>query len=74
MPTDGYMKLRAYVIDSGSAKPVLAPDVKASNRILIVDDLPEMRTLIRTYLGEETASVFAGKPLMVWTPSIKHKI
>jgi DNA-binding NarL/FixJ family response regulator len=35
----------------GSAKPMLAA-AKASNRILIVDDLPQMRKLIRAYFEE----------------------
>jgi CheY-like chemotaxis protein len=40
----------------GIAKPMLAA-AKASNRILIVDDLEQMRKLIRTYIEEETESV-----------------
>jgi CheY-like chemotaxis protein len=44
----------------GSAKPMLAA-AKASNRILIVDDLPEMRKLIRTYIEEETDFCVCGE-------------
>jgi CheY-like chemotaxis protein len=58
----------------GSAKPVLARDAKASNRILIVDDLPEMRKLIRTYIEEETDFRVCGEAIDGWTPSIKRKI
>jgi two-component system response regulator ResD len=55
IPTDGYMKLCGYDIDSidGHAKPMLAA-AKAPERILIVDDLEQMRKLIRAYLEEET--------------------
>jgi DNA-binding NarL/FixJ family response regulator len=44
----------------GSAKPMLAT-AKASTRILIVDDLPEMRKLIRTYIEEETDFCVCGE-------------
>jgi two-component system, NarL family, response regulator NreC len=36
---------------------------KASNRILIVDDLPEMRKLIRTYIEEETDFGVCGEAI-----------
>jgi hypothetical protein len=36
----------------GNAKPMLAA-AKASIRILIVDDLPGMRKIIRTYIEED---------------------
>jgi chemotaxis response regulator CheB len=37
----------------GGTKPKLAPDTRVSNGILLVDDLPQMRKLIRSYLEEE---------------------
>jgi len=46
----------------GSTKPMLAA-AKASNRILIVDDLPEMRKLIRTYIEEETDFCVCGEAI-----------
>jgi DNA-binding NarL/FixJ family response regulator len=46
----------------GSAKPLLAA-AKASERILIVDDLPEMRKLIRTYIEEETDFCVCGEAI-----------
>jgi DNA-binding NarL/FixJ family response regulator len=46
----------------GTAKPMLVA-AKASNRILIVDDLPEMRKLIRTYIEEETDFGVCGEAI-----------
>lgn len=46
----------------GSAKPMLAA-AKASHRILIVDDLPEMRKLIRTHIEEETDFCVCGEAI-----------
>jgi len=46
----------------GSAKPMLVA-AKVSNRILIVDDLPEMRKLIRTYIEEETDFCVCGEAI-----------
>jgi DNA-binding NarL/FixJ family response regulator len=45
-----------------TAKPMLVA-AKASNRILIVDDLPEMRKLIRTYIEEETDFGVCGEAI-----------
>ena len=46
----------------GSAKRTLAA-AKASERILIVDDLPEMRKLIRAYIVEETDFRVCGEAI-----------
>jgi DNA-binding NarL/FixJ family response regulator len=46
----------------GNAKPMLAA-AKASIRILIVDDLPGMRKLIRTYIEEETDFCVCGEAI-----------
>jgi DNA-binding NarL/FixJ family response regulator len=46
----------------GIAKPMLAT-AKASNRILIVDDLEQMRKLIRTYIEEETDFGVCGEAI-----------
>jgi DNA-binding NarL/FixJ family response regulator len=46
----------------GSAKPMLAA-AKASNRTLIVDDLPQMRKLIRTYIEAETDFCVCGEAI-----------
>jgi two-component system response regulator DegU len=46
----------------GSAKPMLAA-AKASNRILIVDDLPQMRKLIRAYLEEDREFLVCGEAI-----------
>ena len=46
----------------GSAKPILVA-AKASNRVLIVDDLPEMRKLIRTCIEEETDFCVCGEAM-----------
>ena len=43
-------------------------DGSVTKRILIVDNLPQMRKLIRDYLEEERSSAFAAKPSMVLTP------
>jgi len=45
----------------GSAKPILAAE--RASRILIVDDLPEMRKLIRTCIEEETDFCVCGEAL-----------
>jgi hypothetical protein len=42
--------------------PMLAA-AKASERILIVDDLPQIRTLIRAYLEEETGFCICGEAI-----------
>jgi len=47
----------------GSPKPILARDARVSKRILIVDDLPEMRELIRAYLEEETDFRVCGEAI-----------
>src|ERR1700730_18476049 len=46
-----------------SAKPIMARAAKVSTRILIVDDLPEMRKLIRTYIEEETDFCVCGEAI-----------
>jgi DNA-binding NarL/FixJ family response regulator len=46
----------------GNAKPMLAA-AKASIRILIVDDLPGMRKIIRTYIEEETDFCVCGEAI-----------
>ena len=45
----------------GSAKPILAAE--RASRILIVDDLPEMRKLIRTCIEEETDFCVCGEAI-----------
>jgi chemotaxis response regulator CheB len=45
----------------GSAKPLMARAAGVSKRIMIVDDLPEMRKLIRTYIEEETDFCVCGE-------------
>ena len=41
----------------------MARAAKVSTRILIVDDLPEMRKLIRTYIEEETDFCVCGEAI-----------
>jgi CheY-like chemotaxis protein len=47
----------------GRAKTILAQDAKVSKRILVVDDLPEMRKLIRTYIEQETGFCVCGEAI-----------
>jgi DNA-binding NarL/FixJ family response regulator len=47
----------------GGTKPKLAPDTRVSNGILLVDDLPQMRKLIRSYLEEEREFRVCGEAI-----------
>jgi DNA-binding NarL/FixJ family response regulator len=46
-----------------SAKPIPTGPSRHSNRILIVDDLPQMRNLIRDYLEEEKEYRVCGEAI-----------
>jgi len=57
----------------GSAKPMLAA-AKASKRILIVDDLPQMRKLMRAYLEEDGDFQVCGEAIDGFDAINKAKI
>jgi two-component system nitrate/nitrite response regulator NarL len=46
-----------------ASKPRLAPAGKNSKRILLVDDIPQMRKLIRAYFEEETDFGVCGEAI-----------